>query len=149
MTRSSDTSGSAKMAHCPSFGDWFIAQQANRPFEEQEYGYVIGYNYHGGHTNTPWPALPGFTATPFMYMLFGALPLDYTLAMLVYHVLQVSLFVAAVTVLGVEPHIIDYGLELSPALQQALPEVIDAARMLIDRLMGRSHGRRGLAATSP
>src|SRR6266496_3798281 len=37
-------SGTAKMAHCPSFGDWFIAQQASRPFEEQEYGYVIGYN---------------------------------------------------------------------------------------------------------
>ena len=32
------------------------------PLEEREYGYVIGYNYHGGHTNTPWPALPGYTA---------------------------------------------------------------------------------------
>src|SRR5205085_3576316 len=32
------------------------------PAQEQEYGYVIGYNYHGGHTNTPWPALPGQTA---------------------------------------------------------------------------------------
>ena len=51
-----------RMLHCPSFGDWFIKQQATRPFEEQEYGYVIGYNYHGGHTNTPWPALPGFAA---------------------------------------------------------------------------------------
>ena len=51
-----------RMLHCPSFGDWFIKEQAKRPFEEQEYGYVIGYNYHGGHTNTPWPALPGFTA---------------------------------------------------------------------------------------
>lgn len=53
---------SEKMLHCPSFGDWFIKQQAERPFEEREYGYVIGYNYHGGHTNTPWPALPGHTA---------------------------------------------------------------------------------------
>jgi prepilin-type N-terminal cleavage/methylation domain-containing protein len=43
-----------RMMHCPSFGDWFIKQQAERPFEEREYGYVIGYNYHGGHTNTPW-----------------------------------------------------------------------------------------------
>ncbi len=52
-----------KMLHCPSFGDWFIKQQALRPFEEREYGYVIGYNYHGGHINTPWPALPDHTAT--------------------------------------------------------------------------------------
>jgi prepilin-type N-terminal cleavage/methylation domain-containing protein len=53
--------GSQRMAHCPSYGDYFIKQQADRPFAEQEYGYVIGYNYHGGHTNTPWPALTGFT----------------------------------------------------------------------------------------
>ena len=51
-----------KMLHCPSFGDWFIKEQARRPFEERQYGYVIGYNYHGGHTNTPWPALPGQNA---------------------------------------------------------------------------------------
>ncbi len=49
---------SQRMVHCPSFGDYFVRQQAQRPFEEREYGYVIGYNYHGGHTNTPWPALP-------------------------------------------------------------------------------------------
>ncbi len=53
----------ARMLHCPSFGDWFITQQAERPFEEIEYGHVIGYNYHGGHTNTPWRPLPGHTAT--------------------------------------------------------------------------------------
>jgi prepilin-type N-terminal cleavage/methylation domain-containing protein len=52
-----------QMMHCPSFGDWFIKEHANRPFEEREYGYVIGYNYHGGHINTPWPPLPGFTGT--------------------------------------------------------------------------------------
>jgi len=52
----------AQMLHCPSFGDWFIKEQENRPFEERQYGHVIGYNYHGGHTNTPWPALPGQTA---------------------------------------------------------------------------------------
>jgi prepilin-type N-terminal cleavage/methylation domain-containing protein len=50
---------SDKMASCPNFADYFINQQAQRPFEEQEYGYVIGYNYHGGHTNTPWPAISG------------------------------------------------------------------------------------------
>ena len=52
----------AQVLHCPSFGDWFIKQQAKRPFEEREYGHVIGYNYHGGHTNTPWAPLPGHTA---------------------------------------------------------------------------------------
>ncbi|HMJ66177.1 MAG TPA: type II secretion system protein [Candidatus Binatia bacterium] len=52
---------SDRVVHCPSYGDWFITQQAQRPFEEREYGYVIGYNYHGGHTNTPWPALSGQT----------------------------------------------------------------------------------------
>ena len=55
--------GDERMAHCPSFGDYFIRAQAGRPFEEREYGYVVGYNYHGGHTNTPWPALPGFADT--------------------------------------------------------------------------------------
>ena len=51
---------SEKMFHCPSFGDWFTKQHAERPFEEREYGYVIGYNYHGGHTNTPWkPIIAG------------------------------------------------------------------------------------------
>jgi prepilin-type N-terminal cleavage/methylation domain-containing protein len=52
-------SGTERMAHCPSFADYFINKQAQRPFEEQEYGYVVGYNYHGGHTNTPWPAIVG------------------------------------------------------------------------------------------
>src|SRR5713101_1348139 len=50
---------SERMVHCPSFADYFIAQKTVRPFQEQEYGYVIGYNYHGGHTNTPWPAITG------------------------------------------------------------------------------------------
>ncbi len=51
--------GAAQMMHCPSYGDWFIKQQAERPFEERQYGHVVGYNYHGGHTNTPWPAIVG------------------------------------------------------------------------------------------
>ena len=53
------SSGTDKLAHCPSFGDWFIKKQAERSFDEREYGYVVGYNYHGGHTNTPWPAISG------------------------------------------------------------------------------------------
>jgi prepilin-type N-terminal cleavage/methylation domain-containing protein len=52
---------SLNVLHCPSFGDWFVQEWAKRPFEERQYGYVMGYNYHGGHTNTPWPALPGYT----------------------------------------------------------------------------------------
>ncbi len=52
-------SGSERMASCPSVADYFINHQPERPFAEQEYGYVIGYNYHGGHTNSPWPAIAG------------------------------------------------------------------------------------------
>ena len=47
---------SKRMVHCPNFGDYFTRDAGQRPFDEQSYGYVIGYNYHGGHTNTPWPA---------------------------------------------------------------------------------------------
>jgi prepilin-type N-terminal cleavage/methylation domain-containing protein len=50
-----------RMVHCPSFGDYFLTRQG--PPDETMYGYVIGYNYHGGHTNTPWAPLPGYTAT--------------------------------------------------------------------------------------
>jgi prepilin-type N-terminal cleavage/methylation domain-containing protein len=49
--------GTERMLHCPSYGDWFVKQQPERPFEERQYGYVVGYNYHGGHLNTPWPPL--------------------------------------------------------------------------------------------
>ena len=49
--------GNSRLVHCPSFAEYFIAKQRQRPFEEQEYGFVIGYNYHGGHTNTPWPSI--------------------------------------------------------------------------------------------
>jgi hypothetical protein len=52
-----------QMVHCPSFAEYFMRKQSQRSSDEQAYGYVIGYNYHGGHTNTPWAALPGFTAT--------------------------------------------------------------------------------------
>src|SRR5215831_7621476 len=50
---------SERLFHCPNVSDYFIQQQAQRPFDEREYGYVMGYNYHGGHTNTPWPAIVG------------------------------------------------------------------------------------------
>ena len=55
---------SERMASCPNVADYFMKHQSERPFEEQQYGYVVGYNYHGGHTNTPWPALlPEYTGT--------------------------------------------------------------------------------------
>ena len=41
-----------KIMSCPSFGDWAIRDNAR--VEVILYGFVIGYNYHGGHTNTPW-----------------------------------------------------------------------------------------------
>lgn len=46
-----------RMLHCPSFIDFF-KHRRSMP-EEKEYGFIIGYNYHGGHTNTPWPAITG------------------------------------------------------------------------------------------
>ncbi|HTL16243.1 MAG TPA: hypothetical protein VL793_03350, partial [Patescibacteria group bacterium] len=50
-----------RMMHCPSFGDFF-RNTGSVQLEAIGYGYVIGYNYHGGHTNTPWPAVLGGTA---------------------------------------------------------------------------------------
>jgi prepilin-type N-terminal cleavage/methylation domain-containing protein len=47
--------GSYKMLGCPSLGAPFNTQEG---WYESGYGYVIGYNYLGGHANTPWPLLP-------------------------------------------------------------------------------------------
>lgn len=46
-----------RIIHCPSFLDYF-RQRRYMP-EEREYGIIIGYNYHGGHANTPWPPILG------------------------------------------------------------------------------------------
>jgi prepilin-type N-terminal cleavage/methylation domain-containing protein len=43
--------------HCPSFTDYF--RKRRYAPEEREYGHIIGYNYHGGHANTPWPPIVG------------------------------------------------------------------------------------------
>ena len=48
--------GSYKMLGCPSLGAPFNSAQG---FFESGYGFVLGYNYLGGHANTPWPLLPG------------------------------------------------------------------------------------------
>jgi prepilin-type N-terminal cleavage/methylation domain-containing protein len=52
-------SGTDKMAVCPSFADYFVKRHLTADFAELEYGFVVGYNYHGGHIKTPWPAISG------------------------------------------------------------------------------------------
>src|SRR5262249_12004048 len=47
--------GNERIIHCPSFLDYFRTRRALP--DERDYGFVIGYNYHGGHINTPWPPL--------------------------------------------------------------------------------------------
>jgi prepilin-type N-terminal cleavage/methylation domain-containing protein len=47
--------GNYKMLGCPSLGAPFNTAGG---FYQSGYGYVIGYNYLGGHANTPWPLLP-------------------------------------------------------------------------------------------
>jgi prepilin-type N-terminal cleavage/methylation domain-containing protein len=49
--------GSYKILGCPSLGAPF---NTTNGWYEQGYGFVIGYNYLGGHANTPWPDLGGF-----------------------------------------------------------------------------------------
>ncbi len=48
--------GAYQMLGCPSLGPPFNTADG---WYEESYGYVLGYNYLGGHTNTPWPLLPG------------------------------------------------------------------------------------------
>jgi prepilin-type N-terminal cleavage/methylation domain-containing protein len=50
-------SGDRRMVECPSLGNPF-----NQPdgWYYDGYGYVLGYNYLGGHQNTPWPAYGDF-----------------------------------------------------------------------------------------
>jgi len=50
--------GTHKVFECPSLGKPFGQPDG---WYEREYGYVLGYNYLGGHTGTPWPPLPGYT----------------------------------------------------------------------------------------
>jgi len=52
--------GTYRILDCPSLGKPF-----NQPEGWSEYGYgvIIGYNYLGGHTNTPWPQFSGCTGT--------------------------------------------------------------------------------------
>jgi prepilin-type N-terminal cleavage/methylation domain-containing protein len=45
-----------RLVFCPGFRDYFKTD-ASLLREAHGYGFVIGYNYHGGHTNTPWSRL--------------------------------------------------------------------------------------------
>jgi len=49
--------GSPRLLECPGLGPPF-SQEAGWYY--RSYGYVIGYNYLGGHTNTPWPRFREF-----------------------------------------------------------------------------------------
>jgi prepilin-type N-terminal cleavage/methylation domain-containing protein len=53
--------GNYQMIDCPSLGGQF--NQPDGWLAENDYGYIIGYHYLGGHTNTPWLSVPGSTAT--------------------------------------------------------------------------------------
>jgi prepilin-type N-terminal cleavage/methylation domain-containing protein len=48
--------GSYKVLGCASLGAPFNTAEG---YHESGYGFVIGYNYLGGHANTPWPLLAG------------------------------------------------------------------------------------------
>jgi len=48
--------GKYKILGCPNLGAPFNMQQG---YYEAGYGWVLGYNYLGGHANTPWPFIGG------------------------------------------------------------------------------------------
>jgi prepilin-type N-terminal cleavage/methylation domain-containing protein len=48
--------GNYKILGCPSLGAPFNTPEG---YYEAGYGFVLGYNYLGGHANTPWQLLPG------------------------------------------------------------------------------------------
>jgi hypothetical protein len=58
---------------------------------------LIDYATRAGH---PRLKPPGFTATPFAYTLFAMLPENYARAALLYHALQILLFLGALVLVG-------------------------------------------------
>lgn len=52
-----DYSGDRRIIECPSLGKPFGQPEG---WYYENYGFVIGYNYLGGHQGTPWPAYSGF-----------------------------------------------------------------------------------------
>ena len=51
--------GDWKILECPSLGPPFKGKAGW--LAELNYGYIIGYNYLGGHSQTPWDPMPGHT----------------------------------------------------------------------------------------
>jgi prepilin-type N-terminal cleavage/methylation domain-containing protein len=51
-------SGSPRILECPSLLAPFNTQQG---WYYQDYGFVLGYNYLGGHSDTPWPVSGGLS----------------------------------------------------------------------------------------
>ena len=50
--------GSAKLLECPGLGPPFGKPEG---WYYPNYGYVLGYNYLGGHLDTPWPSFREFS----------------------------------------------------------------------------------------
>lgn len=50
--------GSAQLLECPGLGKPFGAPEG---WYYPDYGFVIGYNYLGGHLDTPWPKFREFS----------------------------------------------------------------------------------------
>src|SRR5262245_50181545 len=73
----------------------------------------------------------GFTATPLLYLLFAALPADFTAALAIYHALQILLFMGAVVLLGRI-----YRFELFPLLCLAMLLVLGSGPFLADLRLG-------------
>jgi len=51
--------GHYRVLDCPSLGEPFNQPGGWMTDDGAGYGLVIGYNYHGGHIKTPWPAVVG------------------------------------------------------------------------------------------
>jgi len=49
--------GHYRIVDCPSLGEPFNQRDGWMTPDGAGYGVVIGYNYHGGHSQTPWPPL--------------------------------------------------------------------------------------------
>ena len=66
--------GSQKMLECPSLGKPFNTRNG---WDVGLYGFVIAYNYLGGHTKTPWGSGGGFSSwiSPQTLNVDSALPL--------------------------------------------------------------------------
>jgi hypothetical protein len=73
----------------------------------------------------------GFTGTPLVYTLFGVFPADYERALILYHVLQLVLFLGAIIVLGVV-----YRYETFPLFSLAFLLVLGSGPLSSDLRLG-------------